>query len=58
MTKWLQNGAKVKLNSWQTDRRYFDDKSLPATYTLCKKGTSVTRNSRNSEADGALSSWL
>ena len=56
MTKWRQNGAKVKLNAWQTDRRYFDDKSLPATYTLalCKKVTSVTRNSRNREADSAL----
>jgi len=49
MTKWRQNGAKIKLNAWQTDRRYFDDKSLPATYTLalCEKVTSVTGNSRN-----------
>lgn len=56
ITKWRQNGVKVKLNAWQTDRRYFDDKSIPATYTLAlsKKVPSVTRNSRNSKDDSAL----
>lgn len=56
MTKWRQNGAKGKLNAWQTDRRYFDGKSLPATYTLAlsKKVTSVTRNSRNSKDNSSL----
>ena len=56
MTKWRQNGAKVKLNAWQTDRRYFDGKTLPLTYTLAlsKKVPSVTRNSRNSKDVSAL----